>query len=116
MSALGDKTVLKLNEAKALYSAASTANTAFYADAVGGDYKVLITFANAAGSDGDVTITKGDGPMAAQKDLTFEVANGATKGIVIDSALYKIFTGTNKNKYKITTTKAMTVMVAELPQ
>lgn len=116
MSALGDKTLLKLNEAKALYSAASTANTAFYADAEGGDYKMLLTFANASGDSGNVTIAAGDSYMAAGKDLTFAVANNATKGIVIDSALFKIMAGEHKDKFKITTTAAMTVTVVELPQ
>ena len=116
MSALGDKTLLKLNEAKALYSAASTANTAFYADAEGGDYKCLMTFANASGGSGNVTIAKGDSYMAAGADLTFAVADGATKGIVVDSALFKIMSGEHKDKFKITTTAAMTVTVVELPQ
>ena len=116
MASLGDKTVLKLNEAKVLYSAASTANTAFYADATGGDYKMLLTFANASGASGNVTIAVGDSPIGAGKDLTFAVADGATKGIVLDSGYFKIFSGDHKDKYKITTTAAMTVTVVELPQ
>ena len=116
MSALGDKTVLKLNEAKALYSTTSTANTAFYADATGGDYKMLLMFANASGGSGNVTIAVGDSPVGAGADLTFAVANGATKGIVLDSGYFKIFKGEHKDKYKITTTAQMTVTVVELPQ
>lgn len=114
--ALGDKTLLKLNEAKAITGAASTANTAFYADAEGGDYKCLLTFANASGGSGNVTIAVGDGPLGAGKDLTFAVANGATKGVVIDSAYFKIYSGEHKDTFKITTTAAMTVTVVELPQ
>jgi hypothetical protein len=116
MASLGDKTVLKLNEAAELYSAASTANTAFYVDAVGGDYKMLLTFANASGASGNVTIAVGDGPLGAGKDLTFAVANNKTKGITIDSGYFKIFKGDHKDKIKITTTAAMTVTVVELPQ
>lgn len=116
MASLGDKTLLKLNEAKALYSAASTANTAFYVDANAGDYKFLMTFANASGGSGNVTIAKGDSYMAAGSDLTFAVADGATKGIVIDSALFKIMSGEHKGKFKVTTTAAMTVTAVELPQ
>lgn len=114
--ALGDKTLLKLNEAKALGINNSTANTAFYADAEGGDYKFLLTFANAGDSSGNVTIAAGDSYMAAGKDLTFAVAANTTKGIVIDSALFKIMSGEHKDTFKITTTAQMAVTVVELPQ
>ena len=116
MASLGDKTLLKLNEGKALFSAASTANTAFYADAEGGDYKMLLTFANAGESSGNVTIAVGDGALAAGDDLTFAVAAGATAGIVVDSAYFKIMSGEHKGTIKITTSAAMTVTVVELPQ
>jgi hypothetical protein len=114
--ALGDKTLLKLNEAKEIASANSTANTAFYADAEGGDYKLLLTFANAGESSGNVTISVGDGPLGAGKDLTFAVGAGKTKAVVIDSAYFKIYSGEHKDTFKITTTAAMAVTVVELPQ
>ena len=72
---------------------------------------------NLAGeSSGNVTIAVGDGALAAGDDLTFAVAAGATAGIVVDSAYFKIMSGTYKGKIKITTSAAMTVTVVELPQ
>ena len=105
--------VLKLNSAKEITITSKSA--AFGADAVGGDYKVLILFAN-AGSETTATVEKGDGPAAAQKDLSITVGASKTVGVVLDSALYKKFTGDYKGTYKITPAAALSVSIIELPQ
>lgn len=106
--------VLKLNEAKEITITSKSA--AFGADATGGDYKVLFLFANASGAAANVTFSVGDGPLGAGKDLTFEVGNNKTKGIVVDSAYFKFFSGDYKDCFKITPAAAMSVSIIELPQ
>ena len=109
-----DRDVLKLNTASEITITSKSA--AFGADAVGGDYKVLILFANASGASATATIEKGDGPMAAQKDLVITVPNSKTYGIVLDSAYFKKYKGDYKDTYKITPSAAMSISIIELPQ
>lgn len=106
--------VLRLNEAKEITITSKSA--AFGADAVGGDYKVLLLFANAGEASVNVTIAVGDGPLGAGKDLTFAVGAGKTVGITVDSAYFKFFTGDYKDCYKITPSAAVSVSIIELPQ
>jgi hypothetical protein len=119
MAAPADKQVLKLNTAAGItWSDAVTANTAFKMDAGHGDYKTMLLF-NAIGASGDasVTIAKGDGPMAAQKDLTFTVTDETIAAIVIDSAYFKQYKLENfVDGYKVTSTVAIKAAVVELPQ
>lgn len=106
--------ILKLNTAKEITITSKSA--AFGADAVGGDYKVLVLFANAGDSSATATIEKGDGPMAAQKDLVVTVGASKTMGIVLDSAYFKKYKGDYKDTYKITPSAALSVSIIELPQ
>lgn len=110
-----DRDILKLNEAKEITITSKSA--AFAADAQGGDYKVLLLFANAGNASANVTIAKGDGPVAAGQDITFAVGAGKTKGIVVDSGLFKQFyLADYKDAYKITPSAAVSVSIIELPQ
>jgi hypothetical protein len=106
--------VLRLNEAKEITITSKSA--AFGADAVGGDYKVLMLFANAGDASANVTVEVGDGPLGAGQDLTFAVGAGKTKGIVLDSAYFKKFYGDYKDCYKVTPSAALSVSIIELPQ
>lgn len=118
MAAPAEKQVLKLNSAAAItFSSAVTANTAFKMDACEGDYKTLLLFNNVTDNSATVTIAKGDGPMAAQKDMTFTVTAGAIAGIVIDSAYFKQYKLANfVDGYKVTASAAIKAATLELPQ
>lgn len=107
--------ILALNEAKEITITSKSA--AFAADAQGGDYKVLLLFANSGSGSVNVTIAKGDGPVGAGQDIQFAVAAGKTKGIVVDSGLFKQFALADyKDAYKITPSGAVGVSIIELPQ
>lgn len=119
MAAPADKQVLKLNTAAGItWSDAVTANTAFKMNAGNGDYKTVLLF-NAIGASGDasVTIAKGDGPQAAQKDLTFTVSDESITAITIDSAYFKQYKLADfVDGFKVTSTVAIKAAVLELPQ
>lgn len=106
--------VLKLNVAKEITITEKSA--VFGGDAVGGDYKVLILLANGGVASATATIAAGDGPMAAQKNMTVTVGAGKTMGIVLDSAYFKQYSGDYKDTYKITPSAALNVSIIELPQ
>jgi hypothetical protein len=107
--------ILKLNEAKEITITSKSA--AFAADAQGGDYKVLLQFANAGNAAATVTIAKGDGPVGAGQDISFSVGAGKTMAIVVDSGLFKQFYLEDyKDAYKITPSAAVSVSIIELPQ
>lgn len=106
--------VLHLNEGAEITITEKSA--VFGADAIGGDYKVLMLFANAGNAKATVTIAVGDGPLGAGDDLVVDVKAGKTVGIVLDSAYFKQFTGEYKDYYKVTPSAALNVSVIELPQ
>lgn len=106
--------VLKLNVAKEITITSKSA--AFGADAKGGDFKVLLLFANAGNASATATISVGDGPCGAGQDLVITVGASKTMGIVLDSGYFKNYKGDYKNCYKITPSAALSVSIIELPQ
>ncbi len=108
--------ILKLNTASEI--TITSKSSKFAADAEGGDYKVLLLFANAGNAAANVTIAAGDQPNSAKQDLTFEVGSGKTAGIVVDSAYFKQYNsgGDYVDAYAITPSAAVSVSIIELPQ
>ena len=112
--------VLKLNEGKEITITSKSA--AFAVDAKGGDYKILLMFANAGQNDATATIAVGDGVQGIGADLVITVKAGKTVGAVLDSGYFKFVNdGTNANGgyrhcFKITPSAALSVSAIELPQ
>ena len=114
------KTLLKLNEAKAVK--ATSQSSAFGADAKGGDYKLLFLFQNAGNAAATATIAVGNGIQGAGSDLVVTVkasgdsGGGDMQAIVLDSGYFKNVSGDYKDYIKVTPSAALSVRIIELPQ
>lgn len=77
------------------------------------DCYTLLLFTCSA-DDNTITIKGGDGTKGGQDFVVDELKSGTYAGFVIDSAFFKITSGTNKGKVLITGKTTTSVMAIEL--